>query len=65
MPKLKTHSGAKKRFWVTGKGKIKYKKSYARHILFDKPAKRMRKLRKPGYLGKTQAAIIKRLIPYA
>jgi large subunit ribosomal protein L35 len=36
MPKLKTKSGAKKRFKVTGSGKIKRKKAYARHILTKK-----------------------------
>ncbi|MDR1244108.1 MAG: 50S ribosomal protein L35, partial [Endomicrobium sp.] len=33
MPKIKTHSGSKKRFKVTGKGKVKYKKPGQRHLL--------------------------------
>ena len=46
MPKLKSHSGAKKRFRVTGTGKIKHKKAYARHILGSKARGRKRHLRK-------------------
>jgi len=39
MPKMKTHSGAKKRFRVTGSGSVKYKHSGARHILTKKTTK--------------------------
>lgn len=39
MPKLKTKSGAKKRFKVTGTGKIKRKRAYKRHILTKKETK--------------------------
>ena len=45
MIKMKTHSGAKKRFNLTKSGKIKRKKAFARHILTKKPQNRMRKLR--------------------
>ena len=61
---MKTHSGAKKRFKLTGKGKIKRKKAYARHILAKKSAKRIRNLRKPGTLNTTDSATIKKLLPY-
>lgn len=44
MPKAKTKSGAKKRFVVTGSGKIKRKHAYKRHILTKKETKRKRAL---------------------
>ncbi|PSQ51252.1 MAG: 50S ribosomal protein L35 [Bacteroidetes bacterium QH_10_64_37] len=46
MPKMKTHSGAKKRFKKTGNGKIKRKKANKGHLLTKKNAKRKRHLRK-------------------
>ena len=46
MPKLKTHSGAKKRFKMTKKGKIKRAQAFRRHILNKKSTKRKRLLRK-------------------
>jgi large subunit ribosomal protein L35 len=64
MPKLKTHRGAAKRFKITGKGKIKRKKAYRSHLLTGKSSKRTRRLRQPVILGKTEEAIIKRLLPY-
>ena len=45
MPKLKTKSGAKKRFKVTAKGKVKFKQAHARHRLISKPKKMKRKAR--------------------
>ena len=44
MPKMKTNSSAKKRFRVTGSGKIKRKKAYLNHILTKKETKRKRGL---------------------
>jgi large subunit ribosomal protein L35 len=44
MPKMKTNSGAKKRFDVTGTGKIKRKHAYKRHILTKKTTKQKRNL---------------------
>jgi large subunit ribosomal protein L35 len=64
MPKLKTHRGAAKRFKITGKGKIKRKKACRGHLLTGKSSRRMRRLRNPAILGKTEAAIVKRLLPY-
>ena len=45
MPKLKTHSGAKKRFNLTKTGKVKRAKAYKSHILTKKDTKRTRRLR--------------------
>ncbi|MDR3365728.1 MAG: 50S ribosomal protein L35 [Prevotellaceae bacterium] len=44
MPKMKTNSGAKKRFVLTGSGKIKRKHAYLRHILTKKTTKQKRNL---------------------
>lgn len=44
MPKMKTHSGAKKRYKVTGTGKIMRGRANKSHILEKKPSKRMRRL---------------------
>ena len=65
MPKLKTHSGCKKRFKVLASGKVKYKKPGKRHILTPESTKRIRRLRKPGLLNKTNAAtLLRRFLPY-
>lgn len=45
MPKMKTNSGAKKRFTLTGTGRIKRKKAFTSHILTKKSPKRKRDLR--------------------
>ena len=63
MPKMKTHKGAKKRFSVTGKGKIRRLKANKSHILTKKDAKRKRRLRRPAMLGTNgEVKVIKRLI---
>ncbi|MDR3767692.1 MAG: 50S ribosomal protein L35 [Butyricicoccus sp.] len=64
MPKIKTHSGAKKRFKVSKTGKIKRAHVGRRHILTKKSTKRLRHLRKEGYADSTNVAQVKRLIPY-
>ena len=64
MPKLKTHSGAKKRFKLTKNGKVKRNRAYRRHILTKKPTKRTRNLRKAAYLTTTEGKTMKKLIPY-
>ncbi|MBQ2866175.1 MAG: 50S ribosomal protein L35 [Clostridia bacterium] len=64
MPKIKTHSGAKKRFSVTKSGKVKRAKMNRRHILNKMTTKRKRGLRKAAYADQTNVAQIKRLIPY-
>ncbi len=64
MPKLKTHSGAKKRFRKTASGKIKRGRSFARHILTSKQTKRKRHLDKDVLVDKADAPKIKRMLPY-
>ena len=64
MPKIKTHSGAKKRFSLTKNGKVKRGHAYRSHILTKKTTKRKRNLRKPATADITNVAQIKKLIPY-
>lgn len=62
MPKMKSHSGAKKRFKKTGKGKLKRKKAYKSHLLTKKSQKRKRDLGKDTLVDKTDERRIKRLL---
>jgi len=62
MPKVKTNSSAKKRFKVTGAGKISYQKSFKRHILTKKSKKRKRKLSKKGLVSAPNIDFVKRLL---
>ena len=64
MPKLKTHSGAKKRFSLTKSGKVKRARAYKSHILTKKDTKRTRRLRAGGYADVTNEATIRKMIPY-
>ena len=65
MPKLKSHSGAKKRFTYTAKGKLTYRKAGRNHILEHKSAKRTRRMRKTGYVSPTLMNQMKKMLPYA
>ena len=64
MPKIKTHTGAKKRFKLTKSGKVKRAHAFKSHILNKKTTKRKRNLRKQVTADKTNTAQIKRLIAY-
>jgi len=65
MPKMKTRSGAKKRFKVTAKGKVKAKHAYMRHMQMNKPKSMKRKARGLGVLSASDARIVLRnFIPY-
>ena len=64
MPKIKTHSGAKKRFNLTKNGKVKRAHAYKSHILNKKTTKRKRGLRQGTYADPTNEAAIKRMILY-
>ena len=64
MPKMKTHSGAKKRFSLTKNGKVKRAHANKSHILNKKSRERKRRLRSGTYADKTNEAAIKLLIPY-
>ena len=64
MPKLKSHSGAKKRFKFTARGKVRHKRAGARHLLQGMSAGRSRQFRRPKTLVNVQAKMIHRLLPY-
>ncbi|MDR1253870.1 MAG: 50S ribosomal protein L35 [Oscillospiraceae bacterium] len=64
MPKIKTHSGAKKRFKLSKNGKVIRSHANKSHILTKKSRKRKRTLRQTVVADKTNTAQIKRLIPY-
>ena len=64
MPKLKTHSGSKKRFSLTKTGKVKRAHAYKSHILTKKVTKRKRGLRLLAYADVSNESAIKRMIPY-
>ena len=62
MPKMKTNSGAKKRFRITGSGKIKRKHAYKSHILTKKSTKRKRNLSYWTTIDKTNESNVKLLL---
>jgi large subunit ribosomal protein L35 len=65
MPKLKTNSGAAKRFKLTKSGKVKRAKANAGHLLTHKSKNRKRTLRKGALIAKVDEKNVRRLIPYA
>ncbi len=62
MPKLKTNSSAKKRFKLTGTGKIKRKHAFKNHILTKKETKQKRNLRYMSVVNKADEPNIKHLL---
>ena len=62
MPKMKTHSGAKKRFRTTAKGKVRGRHAMTSHILGKKNAKRKRRLEKPVVISEQDAPRIRKLL---
>jgi large subunit ribosomal protein L35 len=62
MPKLKVKSGAKKRFKVTGTGKIKHKRAYKNHILTKKETKQKRRLGQKALVKKSDMNNVKAML---
>jgi large subunit ribosomal protein L35 len=62
MPKTKTHSGAKKRFKLTAKGKVRGRHAFTSHILEKKSPKRKRRLGTPAVLSEHDRVRVKRLL---
>ena len=62
MPKMKTHSGAKKRFRKTATGKILARHAYTSHNMGKKPAKRKRRLERPVEIAAGDGAEVKKLL---
>jgi large subunit ribosomal protein L35 len=66
MPKMKTKSGAKKRFRVTATGKVKFSAAYRRHMMRNKPQKMKRDARGMSIMFKTDGETVKQYwLPYA
>jgi large subunit ribosomal protein L35 len=62
MPKVKTNSGAKKRFKVTASGKVRMKHAFKNHILTKKSKKRKRNLGQAGYVAETDMDNVRYLL---
>jgi large subunit ribosomal protein L35 len=62
--KLKTHKGAKKRFKVTGTGKVVAHHAFARHILTSKKSNRKRKLAQQRTISDADVARVRAMLPY-
>ncbi len=65
MPKMKTKSGAKKRFRVRGSGTIKRSQAYKRHILTKRTTKNKRQLRGSTGVHSTNVDSVKAMLPYS
>ena len=65
MPKIKSNSGASKRFRITASGRVKRAQSHRRHILTKKSTKRKRQLRSPAEVHAADNALVKRMLPYS
>lgn len=63
MPKMKSHSGAAKRFRKTGTGKIVRQKANKQHILTKKRTKRKRGLRQDDLITAADRSRVKRMLP--
>jgi large subunit ribosomal protein L35 len=62
MPKMKTHSGAKKRFRKTASGKLRGRHSFSTHILEKKSPKRKRQHRKPSVVSDHDRDAVRKLL---
>ena len=65
MPKMKTKSGAKKRFTVSASGRIKRSQAFKRHILTKKDTKTKRQLRRMTEVHASDKAMVRSMLPYA
>ena len=65
MPKMKTKSGAKKRFKVSSSGRIKRSQAFKRHILTKKTTKAKRQLRGMTGVNDSDKAMVHAMMPYA
>jgi large subunit ribosomal protein L35 len=59
---MKTHSGAKKRFKVTSRGKLRGRHAFTSHMLEHKSPKRKRALRRPAVISAHDRTRVKRLL---
>jgi large subunit ribosomal protein L35 len=64
MPKMKTKSGAKKRFKITGSGRVKFKQSNTRHRLLSRPNSMKRKARGMTIMSPADEQVVLTYMPY-
>ena len=64
MPKQKSHSGTKKRFWLTATGKVKAPHGGKNHKAETKNRKRQRNLRQNTIVSSARESVVKSMIPY-
>ncbi len=62
MPKMKTHSGAKKRFKLTANGKVRGRRAFSSHILEKKSPKRKRRMAQPKDISNVDSKRVKKLL---
>ena len=62
MPKMKTHSGAKKRFKITGSGKVKRQQANRRHYLEHKSSRLTRRLAGDKFVAPGDAKVVKKML---
>ncbi|MSO42267.1 MAG: 50S ribosomal protein L35 [Solirubrobacterales bacterium] len=62
MPKMKTHSGAKKRFKKTANGKLRGRRAYSSHILEKKSPARKRRMKRPVEISGSDTPKVKKLL---
>jgi large subunit ribosomal protein L35 len=62
MPKMKTHSGAKKRFRKTAGGKLRGRRAYSSHILEKKSPKRKRRMARPSEISPADSKRVRTLL---
>ena len=62
MPKMKTHSGAKKRFRKTASGKLRGRRAYSSHILEKKSPKRKRRMARPSEISRPDGKRVRKLL---
>jgi large subunit ribosomal protein L35 len=65
MSKLKTHSGAAKRFARTASGRFKHRRGFRNHILTKKSTKRKRQLRVEGMVHAADTRAVRQMLPYS
>ncbi len=64
MPKMKTNKAARKRFRVSGSGRVRRPKAGGNHGMQEKSRKRLRRLRKNDMVDSTMQKHVKKLLPY-
>jgi large subunit ribosomal protein L35 len=62
MPKMKTHSGAKKRFRTTARGKLRGRRAFSSHILEKKPPGRKRRFARPSVISRPDRERVRKLL---